>query len=122
MGQFDWFKKIGATDEAVAVLNDQPYLFTTLVVVIVVLLAQSGVLWFIHWATFKPSQKKAPKKGAAAKPGAAPKPSGGGLLSKITGGGSDNSRRAADVYFTRYHTCTLGGIPTIWINIAAFSV
>ncbi|KAM6477192.1 hypothetical protein HDV62DRAFT_373796 [Trichoderma sp. SZMC 28011] len=94
MGQFDWFKKIGATDEAVAVLNDQPYLFTTLVVVLVVLIAQSGLLWFIHWATFKPSQKKAPKKGAAAA-----KPSsggGGGLLSKITGGrGSDNSRRAA---------------------------
>ncbi|KAL7933485.1 hypothetical protein V8C35DRAFT_304529 [Trichoderma chlorosporum] len=96
MGQFDWFKKIGATDEAVAVLNDQPYLFTTLVVVIVVLLAESGLLWFIHWATFKPSQKKAPaKKGAAA----AAKPSGGGgagLLSKLTPGrGSDNSRRAA---------------------------
>ncbi|KAL6691053.1 hypothetical protein J3F84DRAFT_387403 [Trichoderma pleuroticola] len=92
MGQFDWFKKIGATDEAVAVLNDQPYLFTTLLVVIVALLAQSGLLWFIHWATFKPSQKKAPKKPAAA----AAKPSGGGLLSKITGGrSSDNSRRAA---------------------------
>ncbi|KAL7791146.1 hypothetical protein V8C43DRAFT_284333 [Trichoderma afarasin] len=92
MGQFDWFKKIGATDEAVAVLNDQPYLFTTLVVVLVVLIAQSGLLWFIHWATFKPSQKKAPKKGAAA----AKPSSGGGLLSKITGGrGSDNSRRAA---------------------------
>ncbi|KAL5083643.1 hypothetical protein Trisim1_001020 [Trichoderma cf. simile WF8] len=93
MGQFDWFKKIGATDEAVAVLNDQPYLFTTLVVVLVVLIAQSGFLWFIHWATFKPSQKKAPKKGAAA---AKPSSGGGGLLSKITGGrGSDNSRRAA---------------------------
>nr|XP_056026625.1 hypothetical protein T069G_08466 [Trichoderma breve]KAH0523396.1 hypothetical protein TsFJ059_008411 [Trichoderma semiorbis]KAJ4857569.1 hypothetical protein T069G_08466 [Trichoderma breve]KAK4060372.1 hypothetical protein Trihar35433_10236 [Trichoderma harzianum] len=93
MGQFDWFKKIGATDEAVAVLNDQPYLFTTLVVVLVVLIAQSGLLWFIHWATFKPSQKKAPKKGAAA---AKPSSGGGGLLSKITGGrGSDNSRRAA---------------------------
>ncbi|KAL6824286.1 hypothetical protein J3E69DRAFT_366792 [Trichoderma sp. SZMC 28015] len=90
MGQFDWFKKIGATDEAVAVLNDQPYLFTTLVVVLVVLIAQSGLLWFIHWATFKPSQKKAPKKGAAA---AKPSSGGGGLLSKITGGrGSDNSR------------------------------
>ncbi|KAL6816907.1 hypothetical protein V8C40DRAFT_254077 [Trichoderma camerunense] len=93
MGQFDWFKKIGATDEAVAVLNDQPYLFTTLVVVLVVLIAQSGLLWFIHWATFKPSQKKAPKKGAAA---AKPSSGGGGLLSKITGGrGSDNSRRPA---------------------------
>ncbi|KAH6608009.1 hypothetical protein Trco_004322 [Trichoderma cornu-damae] len=87
MGQFDWFKKIGATDEAVAVLNDQPYLFTTLLVVIVALLLQSGLLWFIHWATFKPSQKKAPKKGVNG--------SGGGLMSKITAGRSaDNSRRA----------------------------
>lgn len=87
MGQFDWFKKIGATDEAVAVLNDQPYLFTVLLVVIVTLLAQGGVLYLIHWATFKDSQRKQPKKGSK---------SGGGLLGKLTGGGGgDNGRRAA---------------------------
>ncbi|RFU75675.1 hypothetical protein TARUN_6568 [Trichoderma arundinaceum] len=90
MGQFDWFKKIGATDEAVAVLNDQPYLFTTLIVVLVVLILEGVLLWFIHWATFKPSQKKAPKKGAAKSGG------GGGLLSRLTPGrsGADNTRRA----------------------------
>ncbi|KAL7897855.1 hypothetical protein HDV64DRAFT_252072 [Trichoderma sp. TUCIM 5745] len=88
MGQFDWFKKIGATDEAVAVLNDQPYLFTVLLVVIVTLLVQGGVLYAIHWGTFKDSQKKQPKKGA--------KSGGGGLIGKLTGGGSsDNGRRAA---------------------------
>ncbi|KAL7969788.1 hypothetical protein HDV63DRAFT_404388 [Trichoderma sp. SZMC 28014] len=78
MGQFDWFKKIGATDEAVAVLNDQPYLFTVLLVVIVTLLVQGGVLYAIHWGTFKDSQKKQPKKGA--------KSGGGGLIGKLTGG------------------------------------
>ncbi|KAH7005947.1 hypothetical protein EDB82DRAFT_521915 [Fusarium venenatum] len=35
MAQFDWFSSIGATDEAVAVLNDQPILFTILLVVLV---------------------------------------------------------------------------------------
>ncbi|KAL2205206.1 hypothetical protein CC79DRAFT_1371022 [Sarocladium strictum] len=34
MGQFDFFSSIGATDEAVAVLNDQPELFTYLLVVL----------------------------------------------------------------------------------------
>ncbi|KAH6996767.1 hypothetical protein EDB80DRAFT_882924 [Ilyonectria destructans] len=34
MGQFDWFSSIGATDEAVAVLNDQPILFTILLIVL----------------------------------------------------------------------------------------
>ncbi|KAI1344055.1 hypothetical protein F5Y15DRAFT_411907 [Xylariaceae sp. FL0016] len=33
-GQFGFMSKIGATDEAVAVLNDQPYIFTILVVVL----------------------------------------------------------------------------------------
>ncbi|PTB63923.1 hypothetical protein BBK36DRAFT_1099760, partial [Trichoderma citrinoviride] len=69
-GQFDWFKKIGATDEAVAVLNDQPYLFTTLVVVLVVLIAEGGFLYFIHWATFKPSQRKKKPDAKGGKPGA----------------------------------------------------
>ncbi|KAL7812492.1 hypothetical protein V8C26DRAFT_406795 [Trichoderma gracile] len=103
MGQFDWFKKIGATDEAVAVLNDQPYLFTVLVVVLVVLFAEGGFLYFIHWATFKPSQrKKKPdaakggKPGASSSSGAAAGGGAGGLLGRLrAGAGSDNSRRAA---------------------------
>ncbi|KAI8964792.1 hypothetical protein F5Y11DRAFT_345244 [Daldinia sp. FL1419] len=33
-GQFGFMSKIGATDEAVRTLNDQPYLFTILVVVL----------------------------------------------------------------------------------------
>ncbi|KAH7040124.1 uncharacterized protein B0I36DRAFT_357467 [Microdochium trichocladiopsis] len=33
-GQFGFMSKLGATDEAVAVLNDQPYIFTILMVVI----------------------------------------------------------------------------------------
>lgn len=80
MGQFDFFSKIGATPEAVAVLNDQPELFTYLLVVIVGLIVQCLVHWYIHYATLKPSQKK-PKKDAAAadKKPAAP--------------GQDNARR-----------------------------
>ncbi|KAL1839615.1 hypothetical protein VTJ49DRAFT_1318 [Mycothermus thermophilus] len=31
-GQFDWFLSLGATPEAVAVLNDQPVLFTILLI------------------------------------------------------------------------------------------
>lgn len=57
-GQFDWFLKIGATPEAVAVLNDQPYLFTILLVVLVALILEGVLLWYIHYATFKPEQKK----------------------------------------------------------------
>ncbi|KAK3371667.1 hypothetical protein B0T24DRAFT_680699 [Lasiosphaeria ovina] len=33
-GPFDWFGKIGATPQAVAVLNDQPNLFTILILVL----------------------------------------------------------------------------------------
>ncbi|KAH8178162.1 hypothetical protein LIA77_03244 [Sarocladium implicatum] len=51
MGQFDFFSKIGATDEAVAVLNDQPELFTYLIVVL-------------------PEQKKKKEKPADKKPAA----------------------------------------------------
>lgn len=58
MGQFDFMKSIGATDEAVAVLNDQPYLFTILVVVLVALILQGVLIWYIHYATMKPEQKK----------------------------------------------------------------
>jgi hypothetical protein len=57
MANFGWMKKIGATDEAVATLNDQPQLFTILVLVLVGLIAQGVFLWFIHYATLKPEQK-----------------------------------------------------------------
>lgn len=63
MGQFDWFRRIGATPQAVSVLNDQPYLFTILVVVLVILILQGVFLWYIHWATLKPEQKKKKVKG-----------------------------------------------------------
>lgn len=58
MGQFDFMSSVGASRQAVAVLNDQPQLFTTLVLVIVGLLAQCGFIAFIHFATRKPEQKK----------------------------------------------------------------
>ncbi|KAF4984627.1 hypothetical protein FZEAL_203 [Fusarium zealandicum] len=58
MGQFDWFSSIGATDEAVAVLNDQPILFTILLVVLVAVILQSVLIWYIHYATMKPEQRK----------------------------------------------------------------
>ncbi|CAJ2511609.1 Uu.00g072340.m01.CDS01 [Anthostomella pinea] len=57
-GQFGFMSKIGATDEAVAVLNDQPYVFTILVVVLVIIIAQITLHWYIHYATMKPEQKK----------------------------------------------------------------
>lgn len=64
-GQFEWFRRIGATEEAVMVLNDQPMLFTTLIVVIVALILESVLIWYISFATRKPEQKK--KKGAGPK-------------------------------------------------------
>ncbi|KAM6531875.1 hypothetical protein FSOLCH5_001318 [Fusarium solani] len=72
MGQFDWFSAIGATDEAVAVLNDQPILFTILLVVLVAVILQCVLIWYIHYATMKPEQRKAKqdkkdKKAAARK-------------------------------------------------------
>lgn len=57
-GQFDWFSSIGATDEAVMVLNDQPILFTILLVVLVSLILLSLLIWYIDFATRKPEQKK----------------------------------------------------------------
>ncbi|KAI1480628.1 hypothetical protein F4774DRAFT_408804 [Daldinia eschscholtzii] len=39
-GQFGFMSKIGATDEAVRTLNDQPYLFTILVVVLISLILE----------------------------------------------------------------------------------
>ncbi|KAL5895717.1 hypothetical protein ACKVWL_000931 [Pyricularia oryzae] len=73
-GQFDWFRSIGATPEAVAVLNDQPILFTILLVVLVAIILQITLIWYIHYATMKPEQKKKKdtKKPAAGKPGAKP--------------------------------------------------
>lgn len=58
-GQFGFLKNLGATDEAVAVLNDQPQVFINLVVVLVGLIAQCLLIWYIHFATMKPEQKKA---------------------------------------------------------------
>ncbi|KAH6990617.1 hypothetical protein BKA56DRAFT_667168 [Ilyonectria sp. MPI-CAGE-AT-0026] len=59
MGQFDWFSSIGATDEAVAVLNDQPILFTILLIVLVTLILQFVLHWYIGYVTLKPEQRKA---------------------------------------------------------------
>lgn len=67
MVNFGFFKKIGATDKAVAVLNDQPELFTTLIAVIVALALEGVLIWYIHFATLKPSQKKKKEKKGAAK-------------------------------------------------------
>ncbi|KAG8423291.1 hypothetical protein J3458_000196 [Metarhizium acridum] len=61
MANFDWLQKVGATKEAVAVLNDQPYLFADLLVVLVGLGLQCLLLWYIHYATLKPEQKKKKK-------------------------------------------------------------
>lgn len=71
MGQFDWFSKIGATPQAVNALNDQPYLFTILIVVLLILILEGVFIWYIHFATMKPEQKKKKEKkggkGAGAK-------------------------------------------------------
>ncbi|KAI0025128.1 hypothetical protein F4780DRAFT_775137 [Xylariomycetidae sp. FL0641] len=70
--KFAFMAKIGATNEAVAVLNDQPYVFTILVVSLLVQISLMVFIWFIHWATYKPEQKKAKedaKKKKAAKKG-----------------------------------------------------
>lgn len=70
MGKFDFLKSVGATQEAVAVLNDQPFLFTNLIVVLIGLGVQATLLWYIHYATLKPEQKKKkPKKGSTPAPG-----------------------------------------------------
>ncbi|EGX93466.1 hypothetical protein CCM_04840 [Cordyceps militaris CM01] len=71
MAKFDFLRSVGATKEAVAVLNDQPFLFTNLIVVLVGLGVQAALLWYIHYATLKPGQKKKKEKrvGAAAPAG-----------------------------------------------------
>lgn len=66
MAKFDFLRSVGATKEAVAVLNDQPFLFTNLIVVLVGLGVQAGLLWYIHYATLKPGQKKKKEKKAGA--------------------------------------------------------
>lgn len=76
MGSFDWLGKVGATPQAVATLNAQPDLFVKLVIVLIGLGVQCGLIWYIHYATLKPSQRKKKndkKKGGAAKPGEASK-------------------------------------------------
>lgn len=81
MVKFDFLRSVGATKEAVAVLNDQPNLFTNLIVVLIGLGAQAGLLWYIHYATLKPEQrKKKEKKGGAAAAGG-------------RGRGKDNARK-----------------------------
>jgi len=70
MAQFDWFRSIGATPEAVAALNAQPLLVYILIAVIVSLAGEGVLIWFIHHATLKPEQKK--KKEPAKKAGNKP--------------------------------------------------
>ncbi|OAR02477.1 hypothetical protein LLEC1_07630 [Akanthomyces lecanii] len=82
MVKFDFLRSVGATKEAVAVLNDQPFLFTNLVVVLVGLGVQAGLLWYIHYATLKPEQKK--KKANKEKKGGA---------AAARGRGGDNARK-----------------------------
>ena len=72
MGQFDWFSKIGATPQAVAVLNDQPILFYILIVVLIAITLQCVLIWYIHFATLKPEQKKKKEKKDAPKKDAKP--------------------------------------------------
>ncbi|KAK3488372.1 hypothetical protein B0T13DRAFT_451825 [Neurospora crassa] len=102
MGQFDWFLKIGATPQAVAVLNDQPILFTILIVVLIAVILECVLMWYIHYATMKPEQRAAKNKKKKAGTGdnknAAP---GGG---RICGDGScglskeyADGKRAAEV-------------------------
>lgn len=67
MSQFGFMSSIGASDEAVAVLNDQPMLFTILVVVLVGLILECVFIWYIHYATMKPEQKKKKEKKDAKK-------------------------------------------------------
>ncbi|KAI0552838.1 hypothetical protein F4679DRAFT_581345 [Xylaria curta] len=72
-GQFDWLGKIGATREAIATLNDQPYVFFVLVAALVILILEGVFIWYIHYATMKPEQKKKKeKKKDEKKPGGKP--------------------------------------------------
>ncbi|KAH8161654.1 hypothetical protein CIB48_g6602 [Xylaria polymorpha] len=73
-GQFDWLGKLGATREAIATLNDQPYVFYVLVAALVLLILEGVFIWYIHIATMKPEQKKKKKekKKDEKKPGSKP--------------------------------------------------
>ncbi|KAG6042241.1 hypothetical protein E4U41_002584 [Claviceps citrina] len=62
MTSFDWLKKVGATNEAVAVLSDQPNLFVNLLLVLAGLSAQCLLIWYIHYATLKPEQAEKKNK------------------------------------------------------------
>jgi hypothetical protein len=94
MGQFDWFKSLGASDRAVAVLNDQPQLFTTLILVIVGLLLECLFIWFIHFSTMKPAQKNKNKKTPPAKKdGAKGKPGGAGAGGAVPARGGEVRRK-----------------------------
>ncbi|KAF4581961.1 hypothetical protein GQ602_006585 [Ophiocordyceps camponoti-floridani] len=62
MANFDWLKSVGATQEAVAVLNDQPKVFATIIAVLIGLTVELGLLAAIHFATLKPEQKKKKNK------------------------------------------------------------
>ncbi|TGJ78229.1 hypothetical protein E0Z10_g10534 [Xylaria hypoxylon] len=57
-GQFAWFAKIGGTPEVVATLNDQPYVFFVLLSALIILILEGLLIWYIHFATMKPEQKK----------------------------------------------------------------
>lgn len=72
MAQFDWFSAIGATDEAVAVLNDQPIVFWILLVALLANISLGLIIWWIHKATLKPEQMKKKDKKPAAKKGGKP--------------------------------------------------
>ena len=79
-GQFAWLHSIGATPEAVATLNDQPYVFFVLVAALVLCILEGLFIWYIHFATMKPEQRKAKEdakkkkaeKKAEKKPGGKP--------------------------------------------------
>lgn len=58
MANFDWLKKIGATDAAVAAVNDQPSLLINVLVVLIGLGLECLLVWYIHFATLKPEQRK----------------------------------------------------------------
>ncbi|KAI0418650.1 hypothetical protein F5X98DRAFT_373463 [Xylaria grammica] len=61
-GQFAWFAKIGGTPEVVATLNDQPYVFFVLLAALIILILEGVFIWYIHYATMKPEQKKKKEK------------------------------------------------------------
>lgn len=58
MANFDWLKKIGATDAAVAAVNSQPSLLINVLVVLIGLGLECLLVWYIHFATLKPEQRK----------------------------------------------------------------